>query len=64
MYLLATLAFKLNFGVTITVDNTIGFMKHAVFVYFSVVLLASGHNVLGFAQKVSSKSLCQKQMML
>ena len=64
--LLTTLAFRLSFGVTITVDNTTGLIVHetSVYVYLSVVLQASGHNVLRFAQKVPSKSLCQKQTML
>ena len=36
-------------------------LKHVVYVYLSVLPLASGHNVLRFAQKDPSKSLCQNR---
>ena len=36
-------------------------LKHVVYVYLSVLPLASGRNVLRFTQKVPSKSLCQNR---
>ena len=55
---LATLAIRLSLDVTINAANTIGLTVHTTRGYLSVVLLASGHNVL------ISKSLCQKRMLL